>query len=101
MAYFAVDAVEVRAWGEPVGAVALDPGTGYYAFEYFPSWRGDLAPGLMPLGGGPYVFPQLAVDTFHRLPAMLADRRFPVIRAGKLASFNSHKISLTEYLCSV
>ncbi len=73
MAYVPVDAVEVRAWGEPVGAVALDPGTGYYAFEYFPSWRGDLAPGLMPTGGGPYVFPQLAVDTFHRLPAMLAD----------------------------
>ena len=73
MAYTPVDAVEVRAWGEPVGAVALDPGTGFYAFEYFPSWRGDLAPALMPLGGGPYVFPGLAVDTFHRLPAMLAD----------------------------
>ena len=73
MAYVAVDAVEVRAWGESVGAVALDPGTGFYAFEYFPSWRGDLAPGLMPTGGGPYVFPGLPVDTFHRLPAMLAD----------------------------
>ena len=73
MAYVPVDAVEVRAWGEPVGAVALDPGTGYYAFEYFPSWRGDLAPGIMPPGAGPYVFPQLPVDTFHRLPAMLAD----------------------------
>jgi serine/threonine-protein kinase HipA len=73
MAYVAVDAVEVRAWGEPVGAVALDPGTGFYAFEYFPSWQGDLAPALMPVGDGPYVFPQLPVDTFHRLPAMLAD----------------------------
>jgi serine/threonine-protein kinase HipA len=73
MAYVAVDAVEVRAWGEPVGAVALDPGTGYYAFEYFASWRGDLAPGLMPVGGGPYLFPQLPAETFHRLPAMLAD----------------------------
>lgn len=73
MAYVAVDAVEVRAWGAPVGAVALDPDTGYYAFEYFPSWKGDLAPGIMPAGSGPYVFPQLPIDTFHRLPAMLAD----------------------------
>jgi len=73
MAYIPVDAVEVRAWGESVGAVALDPSTGFYAFEYFPSWRANLAPGLMPTGGGPYVFPQLPVDTFHRLPALLAD----------------------------
>ena len=73
MAYVPVDAVEVRAWGEPVGAVALDPGSGYYAFEYFPSWRGDLAPGVMPLGRGSHVFPRLPADTFHRLPAMLAD----------------------------
>ena len=73
MAYVPVDAVEVRAWGQPVGAVALDPATGFYAFEYFAGWTAQLAPGLMPTGGGPYVFPQLAVDTFHRLPAMIAD----------------------------
>ena len=73
MAYVAVDAVEVRAWGQSVGAVALDPGTGYYAFEYQPAWRGQLAPGLMAPGGGPYVFPQLPVETYHRLPALLAD----------------------------
>ena len=73
MAYVPVDAVEVRAWGQSVGAVALDPATGFYAFEYFPSWRTELAPGLMPTGGGPYVFPQLPTPTFHRLPAMIAD----------------------------
>jgi serine/threonine-protein kinase HipA len=76
MTYYPVDAVEVRAWGERVGAVALDPGTGYYAFEYFPDWaaRGvELAPGLMSTTGGPYLFPQLPVETFHRLPALLAD----------------------------
>lgn len=73
MAYVAVDAVEVRAWGRSVGAVALDPGTGYYAFEFQPDWATPLAPGLMAPGGGPYVFPQLPVDTFHRLPALLAD----------------------------
>ena len=37
--YYPVDAVEVRAWGERVGAVALDPTLGYYAFEYYPDWR--------------------------------------------------------------
>ena len=76
MTYYPVDAVEVRAWDERVGAVALDPGTGYYAFEYFPEWaaRGvELAPAVMPTAGGPYLFPQLPVDTFQRLPALLAD----------------------------
>src|SRR5690606_21564891 len=56
MAYIPVDAVEVRAWGQPVGAVALDPATGYYAFEYYPGYGVDLAPGVMAPGGGPYVF---------------------------------------------
>jgi serine/threonine-protein kinase HipA len=73
MAYIPVDAVEVRAWGQPVGAVALDPATGYYAFEYYPGYGVDLAPGVMAPGGGPYVFPLLPADTYHRLPAMLAD----------------------------
>ena len=41
MAYVAVDAVEVRAWGRSVGAVALDPNTGYYAFEFQPEASGD------------------------------------------------------------
>lgn len=76
MPYYPVDAVEVQAWGERIGAVALDPASGYYAFEFYPEWaaRGvELAPGTMPSTGGPYVFPQLPVDTFHRLPALLAD----------------------------
>ena len=76
MTYYPVDAVEVRAWGQRVGAVALDPRAGYYAFEYYPEWaaRGvELAPGTMPGSGGPYVFPQLPTETFHRLPALLAD----------------------------
>jgi serine/threonine-protein kinase HipA len=74
--YYPVDAVEVRAWGHPVGAVALDPASGYYAFEYFPEWaaRGiELAPGTLPIAGGPFVFPRLPVETFHRLPAVIAD----------------------------
>jgi serine/threonine-protein kinase HipA len=74
--YYPVDAVEVRAWGERVGAVALDPRLGCYAFEYYPEWKSrgvELAPGVMPSGGGPYAFPSLPPATFHRLPAMIAD----------------------------
>ena len=74
--YYPVEAVEVLAWGDRVGAVALDPGLGFYVFEYSPEWsdrRIELAPLTMPSTGGPYVFPQLPEATFHRLPALLAD----------------------------
>jgi serine/threonine-protein kinase HipA len=76
MAYRQVDAVEVFAWDMRVGAVALDPGLGYYAFEYYPDWiaRGiELAPLTMPARSGRWVFPTLPETTFHRLPALLAD----------------------------
>lgn len=75
MAYVPVDVVEVRAWGRRVGAVALDPASGFYVFEYAPAWQAggiELAPTTMPLGTSKYVFPGLP-DVFHRLPAMLAD----------------------------
>jgi serine/threonine-protein kinase HipA len=74
--YQPVDAVEVRAWDLRVGAVALDPGLGFYAFEYYPDWiarKIELAPLTMPARSGRWVFPTLAPDTFHRLPALLAD----------------------------
>ena len=74
--YQPVDAVEVRAWGLRVGAVALDPGLGYYAFEYYPDWIArhiELAPLTMPARPGRWVFPTLPEATFHRLPALLAD----------------------------
>jgi serine/threonine-protein kinase HipA len=76
MAYRPVDVVEVVAWDNRVGAVALEPATGYYVFEYAPRWQArgiELAPTTMPLGQNRYVFPALAVETFQRLPAMLAD----------------------------
>lgn len=78
MAYVPVDTLEVRIWNRRVGAVALDPTTGRYAFEYAPAFLGagiDLAPLQMPLarGAGPYVFRDLPEATFYRLPAMLAD----------------------------
>jgi serine/threonine-protein kinase HipA len=76
MAYQPVEVVEVVAWGQRVGAVALDPATGFYVFEYAPAWQEhgiELAPTTMPLGQMRYVFPALPFETFHRLPAMLAD----------------------------
>ena len=65
-------------WGKAVGAVALDPKLGYYAFEYLPAFRDsgvDLAPITMPIAAAtePFVFPDLPVLTYRRLPGMLAD----------------------------
>ncbi len=76
--YKPVNAIEVRIWGKTVGAVALDPGLGYYAFEYDPAFAKigvELAPLTMPLSRArnPFVFTQLPEMTFRRLPAMLAD----------------------------
>lgn len=75
--YRPVDVIEVLAWGKRVGAVTLDPGSGYYVFEYDPKWRAggiELAPLHMPLAGGDqYIFPLLPQATYRRLPAMLAD----------------------------
>jgi serine/threonine-protein kinase HipA len=74
--YRQVDVIEVRAWGATVGAVALDPSTGYYAFEYDDAWltRGiELSPLKMPARPGIHEFSDLDEATFYRLPAMLAD----------------------------
>jgi serine/threonine-protein kinase HipA len=75
-AYTPATAVEVRAWGLTVGAVALDPSTGYYAFEYTPAWRQsgvELAPLFMPCEAGTFEYPDLPDGTYYRLPALLAD----------------------------
>lgn len=74
----AVVAVEVRLWERRVGAVALDPRLGYYAFEYDPGFvkQGiEVAPLTMPLvrAEDPYVFADLPAATFKRLPALVAD----------------------------
>ncbi|HVB51582.1 MAG TPA: type II toxin-antitoxin system HipA family toxin [Acidimicrobiales bacterium] len=78
MAYKSVDVIEVRCWGARVGAVALDPRSGYYVFEYEDSWRRtgvELAPTTMPTRTNErsFVFPTLPIDTYYRLPSMLAD----------------------------
>lgn len=76
--YTSVPIVEVRIWRTPVGAVALDPHLGYYAFEYQPAFLRsgiELAPLTMPLAAAtePFVFTDLPDATYRRLPGLLAD----------------------------
>ena len=76
--YKPVSTIEVRAWGELVGAAARDPHLGYYAFEFAPAFLKlgiELAPLTMPLreASQPFIFPDLPELTYQRLPAMLAD----------------------------
>lgn len=76
MTYTPARVVEVVAWGERVGAVALDPRTGIGVFEYEPAWRRsgrELSPLLAPLSATRFLGPTSAHETFHGLPPMLAD----------------------------
>jgi serine/threonine-protein kinase HipA len=78
MPYEPVDLIEVRCWGARVGAIALDPRSGFYVFEYEPQWATSgvqLAPTTMPVGGRDrtFVFPNLPPLTYYRLPSMIAD----------------------------
>lgn len=61
-----------------MGAVALDPTLGVYAFAYDPKWKRkgvEAAPLTMPLSDSRsvFVFPALPKGTYLGLPAMLAD----------------------------
>ncbi|MFZ6769891.1 type II toxin-antitoxin system HipA family toxin [Undibacterium sp. Di26W] len=72
------DVIQVHVWGQYVGAVALDPAYGYYAFAYDPAFRRmgiELAPLHLPLQNASDVsiFLDLPEATYKRLPAMLAD----------------------------
>jgi serine/threonine-protein kinase HipA len=74
--YKPVKKIEVFAWNEKVGAVVLDPSSGYYVFAYYPQFIKlgiELAPIHMPASFSPYVFAYLPEQTFKRLPALLAD----------------------------
>jgi len=77
MPFSHVEAIEVRIYGKTVGAVAPDHrGRPYYAFEYAPSWlRGgySISPLHLPLTPGVFTFDNLAENTWHRLPAVIAD----------------------------
>lgn len=76
MAYVPVTVLEVRAWGQTVGAVGM--GAQGYVFEYDAAWKRsgvELSPLLMPTDNrrSVFSFPSLNRDTFFGLPPMLAD----------------------------
>lgn len=74
--YTPVDVVKVSIWGQLVGAVARDPQSGAYVFEYDRQWRTrgvELSPLHMRTASPLHVFASLPEETFKRLPAMLAD----------------------------
>lgn len=67
---------EVLLWGSTIGAVSVDGPGGVAAFEYTAAFRQsgiEIAPLMMPLAAQVYSFPQLARESFHGLPGMLAD----------------------------
>ena len=76
--YQPVPRIEVWLWDEFVGACALDPGLGFYVFAYdrrFKRLGIEPSPLQMPVADDErtFVFPTLAIDTWRRLPALLAD----------------------------
>jgi len=76
--YKSTERINVYLWGKFVGAVALDPKLGYYAFAYDKAFGRsgiEIAPLHMPLNDNEeiYIFTELSPDSYKRLPAMLAD----------------------------
>ena len=67
---------EVRLWGRTIGAVTLEDGDDVAAFQYDPAFARsgiEISPLVMPLADRVYNFPELARQTFHGLPGLLAD----------------------------
>ncbi len=79
MTYRRADVLEVGIWGSLVGAIAQDPATGRFVFEYSPEWREhgvELSPLRMPRRPEPYYlaqWPELSRESYHDLPPLLAD----------------------------
>ena len=69
-------AAEVRLWGTKIGTVVFDGDSGLGSFEYDPGFLAsgiEVAPITMPLSRRVYTFPELARQSFHGLPGLLAD----------------------------
>lgn len=67
---------EVMLWGTRIGIVSLLDNEHVAAFEYdsdFLNSRIEVSPLSMPLSDQVYRFPELAQNTFHGLPGLLAD----------------------------
>jgi serine/threonine-protein kinase HipA len=79
MSYAPARAIEVRAWGKRVGAIARDPNTHAYVFAYAPEWVAtgiELSPLKMPLRTEPYSrtdWPELGRTSFHGIMPLLAN----------------------------
>jgi serine/threonine-protein kinase HipA len=76
--YVHVDTIEVRLWGQTIGAASLDPRFGVYAFQYTQAFCDSgiqPAPLYMPAQSESqvFMFGDLPVATYKRLPAMLSD----------------------------
>ncbi|MGB0409933.1 MAG: type II toxin-antitoxin system HipA family toxin [Opitutales bacterium] len=67
---------EIRLWGTRIAAVSHDARNGVAQFEYDREFRQsgiELSPITMPLADQVYRFPELARESFHGLPGLLAD----------------------------
>jgi serine/threonine-protein kinase HipA len=67
---------EVRLWGRTIGAVSMEEGRDYAAFQYDPEFARsgiEISPLVLPLSERVYEFPTLPRNTFHGLPGLLAD----------------------------
>jgi serine/threonine-protein kinase HipA len=67
---------EVRLWGRTIGAVSLEEGARFAAFQYDPGFARsgiEVSPVTMPLSERVFSFPELPERTFHGLPGLLAD----------------------------
>ena len=67
---------QVLLWGRTIGAVSMDEGRDYAAFQYDPAFARsgiEISPLAMPLSEQVYEFPALPRNTFHGLPGLLAD----------------------------
>jgi len=67
---------DIVLWGNPIGSAVWDATRELALFEYAPDFLDSgiqLAPLTMPLREQVYSFPELARESFHGLPGMLAD----------------------------
>ena len=66
----------VKLWGRTIGAVSLEDGASFAAFQYDPAFARsgiEVAPITMPLGDQVHIFSKLPQRTFYGLPGLLAD----------------------------
>jgi len=67
---------DIILWGNAIGSASWDADRQLALFQYAPDFldsRIELAPLTMPLKKQVYSFPELAHESFHGLPGMLAD----------------------------